>query len=338
MRLLGERAMDVEMIYPHGPYRIVLGYSDEKQEHFARIETNANEPEVQWEYQTPPGISGSSAVLMLGDAQEAARSIIGLEHFEIDAYDSDQLKNAPYSRQVNPGELVRIDALDTDYLAGFDQYTSAIDDALPELEDAEQERADCMTLLQVCVEMLSELQPLQHIREEDLNHTRAFVETQKDNAIAITAWELVMSSYELATTTGAGSRRADDVVTSGQEPWDINDLFREEEIVQIDSFTHNLCGSRLTDFPQAVLERGYDPTTGLPLDCQNPESFSWEQSIPDNIEALYIQYGMADEDASRAVTIQRTDPRDRSDDDWTFLEATVLDMNAFAKLAHNRGE
>jgi len=328
--------MDVEMVYTEGPCRIVVGYSDDKQEHYGWIESDAIEPEVLWAYQVPSGFSHHNVLDMLTHTQRAARRLIGIEHFELDAYDMDQLTRAPQSRQVDSTELIPIDALDTDYLAGFTQFEMAIDDALPELEDVELETADCMALLRDCVETLSQLQRIEIGEEENLLNNHVSIEVQKTNAVAVAALELVSNSYELATSMNIDSRPILEVIALRLEPWNISDLFNGEEIIQIDSFTQNLCGSRLTQFPQAV-ERGYDPTTGLPINCRNPETFSYETVVLPGTEVFYEHFGLSHEEALRVADIQRTDPRYRAEEDWDYIEAMTLRMKAFAEQSQGYG-
>lgn len=322
--------MDVEIVYSHGLYRIVLGFFDKKQEHFARIETDSTDPKVQWEYKASEKSLGFDVLGMLSHTQKAARSLTGIEYFEVDNYDMNQLIKAPHSRQVSPAELTHIEALDTDYLAGFDLYTAAIDEVLPELSDEQVETAESTALLRECVQTLYQLQQIENCELADLQHSYGTVEARKASTVAVTALELVTNCYGLATSMAIDSRAIADEIVSEQIPWQISDVFNEQEIAQIDSFTENLCGSQLSQFQKAV-ERGYDPTTGLPLDCQNPETFSWAQTVPNGAEALYIQNGMTEVNASRMIFVQQTDPRDRSDNDWNFLKSMTLYMNAVAE-------
>ena len=328
--------MNVEAIYPVNDCRVVLNWHDATQQYDARIETDSPEPAVLWQYQPPENDEYDALLGMLALTQIKVQELTGLEKFEVSEYDLHQLRGAPTAIQIDPATLPpRIETLDTDYLANFAQYEAAIDDAWPEQEDMEQEVSDSMALLQECVEILLQLQRIENGEEADLQHHHGTVDSRRANVIAITAQELTTTNYELTTMIRTEPRLIGGAIAAREEPWDINDLFNTREIALINTCTYSLCGSWLTDFPKSIA-RGFSPLTGLPLQCPNPEIFSWRSSIPDNSEALYRRLGLSDYAARRIVDIQRTDPRYRQEEDWEFLEATRQQLISTSSVSNAR--
>ena len=105
-----------------------------------------------------------------------------------------------------------------------------------------------------------------------------------------------------------------------REPLSYRELFNPAQIEAIDQYVQAECGSPLSSFPQAVMNYGYDPTTGVPLGA-DPETYDLQQLFPHpQTEQLYEQY-MSSEHAAELARIQRqTSLSDRTEEEWTYLE------------------
>lgn len=227
----------------------------------------------------------------------------------------------PPGRQILPyEEFLRI----IDYGAGTELFG---EDA--PIEDLEQMVADSLAELEACVCHLVEIsQARQDASAETL-------EQQRHAAIAFTAGELVQINEGLCRTFSV-ERIGTIAHAYENDSATIATIYTPAEIERINRLTVALCGSKLTEFSQAI-ERGYDPVTGLPLGCSNPEAFRYE--ILATPEALYCYrlLGLSAQDAARTVYIQGTDPRYRTEDDWEFLNARSLQLRMEFQQIEERG-
>lgn len=338
--------MQLEKVYPIGskdgvPYRAVLGWSDTAQEHYALIETDKESSDMFWRLPSCRDLSNLDTIVAItGSVVEALMEDNG--RFNPSAEDILALQNAPLQRLVDPAEIEVLDMLDTDYAKApiygqpaiapvsrnqlpYEEFLRIIDygrdtdlftDDAP-IQDLEQTVEDCFAELQTCVSCLeSYLDPAQ---QGNIEADKARLDRQLNGAVVFTACELVRMNEALYRDLS--HERLDAIATASNDPEaSLTDVFTPTEIELLDAVTTRLCGSKLSDFRKAVEQRGYNPTNGLPLNCPNPETFNWAATIPDSAEEQYRQYGLSEEDAQRAVRIQRADPRHRTEDEWTFLE------------------
>jgi len=361
--------VDVEKIYPIGArdgthYEAVIGWSDTQQEHYACIREKDNIDRIAWQYRPIQRIESSAIMSIMasvaetwtGSADQLALSLSNIQS------DLQELKEAPFQRLVDSSELENLDMLDTDYAKGplygntvtpssnrvqqlsYEDFLQIIDygrdtdlftdDAA--LEDMEQMVRDCFAELQTCVSCLKTY--IETAQQQGANISPARLDNQCNSAISFTAGQLVQNnealfrSFSLERISAIAS--AAENITAA-----IDQIYTPEEIERIDTVTVSLCGSKLTDFRQAIGERGYDPVTGLPLNCLNHSTFSWPETVEDDTVGLYVGYGLSDEEAERMVDIHRTDPRYRTDDDWEFLQTTAQNLQAItAQRAEGRSE
>ncbi|NEP18713.1 MAG: hypothetical protein F6J97_17740 [Leptolyngbya sp. SIO4C1] len=296
--------MDTEKQYRVGEHRLILGWRDTEQFYYARIETEQDKPDSLWTLAEPRDKLNQ----LLQFASINLRSVTGLETFQLSAEDWAALQEAPDCIRIDPAQLQRLDILDTDYVQVPDWVTDPYFEQPGIAEDID---TLCQDRLAACVARLVELQHIEHSGEPLDDY--GSVEDSRNRAIAETA-------AFLAETSRLLSDERLQVLSSipFDNLWHISELFTEAEIEDIDGFTCDLCRSRLSDFPKAI-QRGYDPTTGLPLSFAESEGFSWDNTTPSSAASLYQQYGFSEEAAWQLVHIQRTDPRDRTEQDWAFL-------------------
>ncbi|MEO0375467.1 MAG: hypothetical protein AAF329_12750 [Cyanobacteria bacterium P01_A01_bin.17] len=345
--------MDVEKTYSLGPYRVVLGWTDTEQEYYGRIEPSLIEEGKPYAYHLIIGHRDWAA--MLAFTQEEVTRITGTDFLEIPESDIRELVDAPHTRLVDSSEIERLPMLDTDYAQNpiygnqrssseqhlsFEEFLAFIDDGQDSdlfsdaaaYDDLVQMVADCYSELEACVSCLKSFLLMEG--QEHTDDSEARRESLCQSAISFTAGQLVQTnealfrSFPLERIGEIAHASTEDMTAS------VNQIYTPEELARINRVTVSLCGSKLTDFIKAV-ERGYDPVTGLPLECPNPESFSWAATIQEGEETLYQQSVLSEEQASRAVAIQRTDPRYREEEDWAFLEAMREKMAAYIEVVRD---
>ena len=363
--------MDVEKTYQIGyaeqlPIRLAIGWSDTHQEHYARIETDATTPETLRSYSPSTDEFSASLSMLLVHLQDEILEVTGIDNFIIPSEDLEALQTAPRQVLVDPASLQRIELTDEEFfsqpgrymdssghiyedghlppgaqpfqqdrepIAGdgtlsFEQFADIIDSDMPS-EDVADTVSDMVCELSFCAETLTQLDMIEKGFMADWRNTFGSIQERRDTVIAQTAKEMVAMNYSLAMAFPA-QRRAAIMAASFGELLHIDTLFETDEIEQIDATVETLCGSKLTTFQQAVA-RGYNPVNGLPVNCPNPESFRWENTIDDNAVALYQQYGLSEEETQHVVAVQRTDPRYRAEEDWTLLEETRAQLQLIAQ-------
>ncbi|MEM6254855.1 MAG: hypothetical protein AAF821_18215 [Cyanobacteria bacterium P01_D01_bin.156] len=335
--------MDTEYTYPIGsngdiPYRVVIGWSDTEQSYFSRVETDTLEPRTVWQFE--PAVTSMTPLLdVLALTQIEARKCTSIEQFELPEDDINALIEATRQRLVDPSEIQPLNMLDTDYAKApiygntpspalvhqqlpFEQFLAIIDDGRSTsqfsndapYDDLEQMVADSLFELQTCVSYLS---------------TSLTNEQRCHLGLVFTACQLIQINQSL--NLSFSHDRMHHIAIESESPIaTLHNLFTPDEIDRINALTVSLCGSKLTDFRQA-LERGYDPTNGAPLDCPNPVSFNWADTVEDDAIGLYQQYGLSLDDAQHMVDIERTDPRYRAPEDWAFLESTAQRLRAISE-------
>lgn len=344
--------MDTDYTYPIGsngdiPYRVVIGWSDTEQSYFARIETNTLEPITVWQFEPAP-TSPHPLLDILALAQIKSSEHTGIEQLEWPIDDIQALQDAPYQRLVDSAEIEHLGMLDTDYAQApiygntsqtpvrefipFNQFLDTIEnvgdsarfsDGAPN-EDIQQMISDSFLELKTCVSCLRTA--LENIPQGQT------VDGVCNGTLLFTACELVRINESLYSEF-SGGRLTEIAIASESAASTIEGIFTPEEISLINTLTVSLCGSKLTDFTQA-LERCYDPTTGLPLDCPDPASFNWADTVEDDAIGLYQQYGLSLDDAQHMVNIELTDPRYRDPEAWAFLESTAQRLRAIREQMH----
>ena len=370
--------MDVEKTYQigyveHLPVRLAIGWSDTNQEHYARIETDTTTPETLRFYSPSTDEFSASLSMLLVHLQDEILEVTGMDDFVIPSEDLETLQTAPRQVLVDPASLQRIELTDEEFfsqpgrymdssgriyedghlppgaqpfqqdrepIAGdgtlsFEQFADIIDSDMPP-EDVADALSDMVSELSFCAETLIQLDSIEKGLIADWRNTFGSVQERRDTVIAQTAKEMVAMNYSLAMAFPA-QRRGAIMSASFGELLHIDTLLEAEEIDQIDATVEALCGSKLTVFQRAV-GRGYNPVNGLPINCPNPESFRWGNTIDDNAVALYQQYGLSHDAAQRAVEIQQTDPRHRSDTDWRLIEEIRTQLQLFAYEQRNLGQ
>ncbi|NEP19615.1 MAG: hypothetical protein F6J97_22445 [Leptolyngbya sp. SIO4C1] len=309
--------MDTEKQYRIGEHRLVLGWCDTEQSYYARIETDQEKPEILWTLADPRDRLNQ----LLQFISINLRTVTGLENFQLSTEDQTALQEAPDCIRIDPAQLQRLDILDTDYV----QVPAWVTDPYFEQPDiVEEVDTLCQDRLAACVARLVELQHIEHSGEPLDDY--GSVDDSRNRAIAETA-------VFLAETGRLLSDERLQVLSSTpfDNLWHISELFMEAEIEDIDGFTCDLCRSRLSDFPKAI-QRGYDPTTGLPLSYAEADGFSWANTVPPpSAASLYQQYGFSEEAAWQLVHIQRTDPRDRTEQDWAFLSDALQRLSDYTE-------
>lgn len=321
--------VNVEKIYQIGekddvPYRAVVGWSDTQQAYYACIETDSELSDIFWKLPPRIGLTDVDTIMAItGSVVEALTKEAG--RFYPAAEDIAILQQAPRQREVDPSELIPIDMLDTDYAAKL-----AAEDTLALAE----EQMVCMQSLTYCVSMLRDLQQREAI--DDAYDIGSFTE-RRSTILAQTAADLVLYVEELNQAISGVSIH--NLASSDHtELWDYDALLMPQEIERIDDYVQSLCDSRLTGFPQAI-SRGYNPVTGLLLDCPNPEAFTWEEMVRSaESMALYEAHGLLPEQARQVVEVQCTDPRYRSVEEWALLEETGAQLLAIAQECNALGE
>ena len=67
--------------------------------------------------------------------------------------------------------------------------------------------------------------------------------------------------------------------------------------------------------------KGYDPVTGVPIGCLSSK-FNWSASVRGEDAELYARVlGIDMEIAKRIISIQMTDPRERTEEEWALLDS-----------------
>lgn len=347
--------MDTEYSYPLTSNdgilcRAIIGWSDTAQEYYACIETNTEYSDILWKH--PPNENTSDIRLIAQSLINAAVSLTLDKEFQLCSEDIETLFSAPRQRLVAAAEIEHLNMLDTDYAKApfygsthsteavhhqipFDQFLDIIDggrniglfrqqeqiDDLEEINDLEQMVTDSFFELQTCVSCLRQALDYSTTADQRCEHILLF-----------TVCELIRINESL--NCSFSSDRIHAVAIASESTTDtINDVFNSEEIDRVNTLTVSLCGSKLTDFKQAI-ERGYDPTTGLPLDCPTPQSFNWAATVGEDAVELYQQYGLSLDDAQHMVDIERTDPRYREPEAWAFLETTAQRLMAIHEQRH----
>lgn len=349
--------MNVEKTYPIGAsidgtyYQAVIGWSDTHQEYYARLETEAEEPDVYREYR--PSIDGFdySLTILLAHLQFEVSDSTGKADFVLSDEDIQALSAAPRQRLVDPSELIRIDVLDTDYAADPSEYvdphsgyifqrgrSAERQEIVPYQEflntiesDVTEERVsqavyNSISELNFCTDVLLRLNRIELGLDDDWSQSIGTVQQRRETVIAQTARQITAMNDKLAMAMSS-ERRAAIASPSFEELLNIHTLLEPQEVDLIDTATEPLCGTKLTGFELAIA-RGYHPVTGLPLECRNSETYSWEAAVSDSAVDLYAAYGMSEEEAGRVVAIQRTDPQYRGTDDWAFLEGMYQRLSA----------
>ena len=350
--------MDVEKTYQIGyadqlPVRLAIGWSDTNQEHYARIETDTTTPETLRFYSPSTDEFSYSLSILLIHLQDEILEVTGMDNFVIPSEDLETLQTAPRQRLVDPSEIEELDMLDTDYAIApiygtidissanttqqltFEEFLRAIDygrdtglfaDDAP-IEDLEQTVQDCYAELQTCVSGIRDF--IDAFQRANAAISKETLDNQCNREVNITATLLLElnqalhMSFPRVRIQEIGAASADDTAA-------IDQIYTPEELERINAVTTRLCGSKLTNFYRAA-QRGYDPVTGLPLECPNPESFRWEDTVDDTAVSLYQHYGLSNEEARRAIEIQRTDPRFRTEEDWILLEETRTQLKLIAQ-------
>ena len=238
--------------------------------------------------------------------QASASDLAGVVNFELPESDLLELQQAPTTVAESPQpRLYPIDMLDTEYAEMLRQRAEA----------EEQARLDPLTL---CVDIL---EGLRNQRDDGLeNGIDGTVEQRVSDILARTAIELVSDTPELFELVDWAQLAVLTNALESDELLSYCDLFEPTQITAIDECVQSRCGTPLTEFSRAVLDRAYDPTTGVPLGM-DPEHYdpTWLFPSPET-ERLYEANGLTAEQAAEAARIQRiVDLRERSESDWQYL-------------------
>lgn len=360
--------MDIEKIYPVGskngvPYRAVIGWSDTHQEYYACIEVEQEDVEIFWKMPSHDNLSSVDVIVMVvGSVVEPLME--NDREFVLPTDDLRALQEAPHQVLVNPASLQRLELTDEEFFGNPGQYMDAygtiyadgqvppeappfrpdhqpnrvisylsyeeflciIDGDTPQ-DEVDQAVYDSVSELNFCAETLKQLYYIDNGLLEEYPGSFGTTQQRRDTLIAQTARQLIEINDTLAMVIPAERRQAIAEATF-EELLHLETLFSTVEIDQINRFVHALCRTKLTDFPIAF-ERGFNPVNGLPLVCPNPASFSWANTVQDGAIGFYQHSGLSLEEAELAVSIQRTDPRLRTEDDWEFLQSNKETLFAF---------
>lgn len=184
--------------------------------------------------------------------------------------------------------------------------------------DQASERADALAELEHCVYELVRLQEIESSERENDFPDRS-IEHRRNALLAQTAAGLASNVYEIAEALRSATFTTL-ANCDGIDDWDMNTLFDGRELALIDTYCLNLCGSRLTAFVRSV-ERKFNPTNGVPLDCPNPERYDPARLFPSTSTDIFLQgCGMAEEHAVEVARLQRMDLRERTEENWEYLE------------------
>ena len=216
-----------------------------------------------------------------------------------------------------PEGIMRFFRVVEDLALAWQAQTGTVDDLDP--LDQAQERADALAELEYCVFELKRLRDIEQGTIDD-DHPQRSLEERRSTLLAQTAAGLASNAYAIAAalspstfTTMANS--------DGIEVWDLDTLLGEQELRLVDDYCEALCRTRLTDFPIAV-QRGFNPTNGVPFAYYpHPERYDPTALFPSpETETLYEGCGLTAEEAANVVRIQRQDLRDRTAEEWAYLE------------------
>ena len=297
--------MHIQKRYPVGDaYRAIVGWSDRNHGfYYGRIEQLhiLDEP---YQFRELSGLREFSP--MLEFLQTAANELASITNFELPESDLLELQQAPI-QAAEPAQppLYPLNMLDTDY-------------AEMVRRDAVAAQQTLHNTLAFCVDVLEGLR--NQCDDDSANFIEGTVEQRVSDILARTAIELVQQTPELFELVDWEQLAVLTSALESDELLSYSNLFGPMQITDIDRYVQNHCRSPLTNFPKAVLARGYDPTSGVPLDCPNPETYDLTALFPyPETETLYELY-MSPDEASVTARIQRLDPRDRTESAWTFLE------------------
>lgn len=308
--------MDVEKIYPIGsrdntPYKAIIGWSDTQQDYYACIQADTETEDITWRYWPTRGVDASVIMNITASVVEAWTGESDQLEPTLETIQADiqALNDAPNQRQVDPSEIVRVDMLDTDWVRQV-QIENAV--------ARELERNVCIEYLDYCVDVLAGVQRRENNQE---SYSIESFDERRSTIMAQTVASMVEHAGVLNDVISEASALN---LASGDytQLWSLESMLTAEDMATIDQYTQSICGTALSAFPTAV-SRGYNPTNGTHINGLS--------SIDKFVDAhgfsaftLWPHHGeVPPEDRERFDNIILADPRNRSEEDWQFVDAVI---------------